>query len=406
MESGTTLCNRFRIIQKIGCGSFGEIYEAEDLANHMKVAVKLESSRAKAPRLEFESRIYKILDEGICIPKVYFYGATSKYHVLAMDRLGKSLEDIVMEHKGVFSLKTVLMLVDQMISAVEFLHKRNFLHRDIKPDNFLMGIDKTANQVYLIDFGLSKYYRDAVTMQHIPFTSGKSLTGTARYASINAMRGYEQGRRDDMESLAYVWIYMLKGSLPWQGLPAIDQKQKMRKILDVKANTAIEELCYGIPSEFMTYLRAVKNLKFAEEPNYSEYRSLFRRLFLQSGFVYDYKYDWTEVKRKPAAPVTPPAKLGAENKSPRNREVEPIPLYRMNQQKLPVVKRVGTNDKMNVRFRLKRIANEQIMSARTTEGGRLRTAVPNARGGMYGFDVSPPPRKRAGMVSPRRSNPE
>jgi casein kinase 1 len=196
------------------------------------------------------------------------------------------------------SLKTVLMLADQMISSVQYIHSKNYIHRDIKPDNFCIGRGSKGNQVFLIDFGLSKKYRDTTTHIHITYNDGNSLTGTARYASINSLKGIEQSRRDDMESLGYVWVYLLKGKLPWMGLDAKDRKSKYDKILSVKSKTSIEDLCEGLPEEFATYLYEVRSLRFAQEPDYSKYKDLFRKLFLKLGYIYDYKYDWIEPPEK------------------------------------------------------------------------------------------------------------
>jgi serine/threonine protein kinase len=195
------------------------------------------------------------------------------------------------------------MLADQMLSCVEYIHNKNFIHRDIKPDNFIMGLGEDGNQVFIIDFGLAKKYRDPHTHLHIPYVEGKSLTGTARYASVAALRGIEQSRRDDLESLGFVWLYLLRGSLPWMGLTGRDQKQKHERICEVKARIPFEELCHGFPAEFVRYFHLVRNLKFTEKPNYSDLRTLFRNLFVREAYVYDYRYDWA-APPAPARPLT------------------------------------------------------------------------------------------------------
>lgn len=169
------------------------------------------------------------------------------------------------------------------LSRVEFVHARSFIHRDIKPDNFLMGLGKKANQVHIIDFGLAKKYRDPKSHIHIPYRENKNLTGTARYASINTHLGIEQSRRDDMESLGYVLMYFLRGSLPWQGLKAATKRQKYEKISEKKMSTPIEVLCKGYPVEFVTYFQYCRSLRFDDKPDYSFLRKLFRDLFAREG---------------------------------------------------------------------------------------------------------------------------
>jgi casein kinase 1 len=206
------------------------------------------------------------------------------------------------------------MLADQMITALEYLHKKSFLHRDVKPDNFLIGQGNRASQLFVIDFGLSKKYRNPETHEHIGLATGKSLTGTARYASINALKGLEQSRRDDMEALGYCFLYLLAGSLPWMGLDARDRKQKYQRICEVKVATSLESLCRPFPHEFLMYLRHVRSLQFEELPAYALYRHWFRELFLRSGFLYDYQYDWVEAapRRLPEpVPHDPGGSVGA-----------------------------------------------------------------------------------------------
>lgn len=215
---------------------------------------------------------------------------------MVMELLGPSLEDLFNFCSRRFSLKTVLLLADQMISRIDYIHSRNFIHRDIKPDNFLMGLGKKGNLVYIIDFGLAKKYKDAKSSLHIPYRENKNLTGTARYASINTHLGIEQSRRDDLESLGYVLMYFNLGTLPWQGLKAANKRQKYERISEKKLSTPIEVLCKDFPNEFPTYLTYCRRLDFIQRPDYSYLRKLFRTLFHNQGFTYDYVFDWNMLK--------------------------------------------------------------------------------------------------------------
>eukprot|EP00927_Polykrikos_kofoidii_P082756 TRINITY_DN830_c0_g1_i3.p1 TRINITY_DN830_c0_g1~~TRINITY_DN830_c0_g1_i3.p1 ORF type:complete len:256 (-),score=45.67 TRINITY_DN830_c0_g1_i3:44-772(-) len=212
---------------------------------------------------------------------------------MVIDLLGPSLEDLFSFCNRKLSLKTVLMLADQMINRVEYVHAKNFIHRDIKPDNFLIGLGKKANQVHIIDFGLAKKYRDPKTQQHIPYREGKNLTGTARYASVNTHLGIEQSRRDDLEAIGYVLMYFNRGSLPWQGLKANAKKEKYEKIMEKKMSTPIEVLCKHFPCEFVTYLNYCRSLRFEDRPDYAYLRRLLKDLFFREAYQYDFVFDWT-----------------------------------------------------------------------------------------------------------------
>ncbi|XP_014777672.1 casein kinase I isoform X1 [Octopus bimaculoides] len=288
--------NKYRLGRKIGSGSFGDIYLGTDISNGEEVAIKLECVKTKHPQLHIESKIYKMMQGGVGIPTIKWGGAEGDYNVMVMELLGPSLEDLFNFCSRKFSPKTVLLLADQLISRIEYIHSKNFIHRDVKPDNFLMGLGKKGNLVYIIDFGLAKKYRDPRSHQHISYRENKNLTGTARYASINTHLGIEQSRRDDMESLGYVFMYFLRGSLPWQGLKAATKRQKYERISEKKMSTPIEELCKGFPSEFATYLNFCRSLRFDDKPDYSYLRQLFRNLFHRQGFTYDYVFDWNLLK--------------------------------------------------------------------------------------------------------------
>lgn len=258
-----------------------------------EVAIKLENIFSKHPQLEYEARVYKTLAGGTGIPFIRWFGSQNEYNALVMDLLGPSLEDLFNFCERRFSYKTVVLLADQLITRLEYLHAKSFIHRDVKPDNFLMGIGRRGNQVNIIDFGLAKRFRDPRTHLHIPYRENKNLTGTARYASINTHLGVEQSRRDDLESLAYVLIYFMRGQLPWQGLKAVTKKQKYDRIMEKKMTTSTDTLTKGLPNEFAIFLSYSRSLRFEDRPDYIYLRRLMKDFFIRSNYRYDYVFDWT-----------------------------------------------------------------------------------------------------------------
>ena len=286
---------RYRLGKKIGTGAFGEIFEGTDIFDNSSVAIKLEHNSVKYPQLLFEAKLLKSIP-GTGIPIMHWFGIAGEYNAMVMDLLGQNLEDLYNYCAKNFTLKTILMIIIQMIERLKHVHDNHYIHRDIKPENFLIGKDTTAKTIYLLDFGLAKRYRDEYTHIHIPLKENRNLTGTARYASCNAHNGLEQSRRDDMESIAYVILYFFRKKLPWQGLKCKDKNEKHAKIKEIKMSMTPEKLFEGIPKEFADYLTMVKKLGFEDEPAYKSYIQMFNKLFKAKEFEMDYIYDWVTVK--------------------------------------------------------------------------------------------------------------
>ena len=245
-----------------------------------------------------------------------------------MELLGKSLEDLFQESKKHFSLHTVCMIGIQMLERIEFIHNKHIIHRDIKPDNFVMGLGSKDTTVYILDFGLAKKYRSSRTLQHIKFNINRKLTGTARYASINALRGCEQSRRDDLEAIGYVLMYFLRGSLPWQGLRVDRRDDRYKKIYEKKKATTPEDLCYGHPNEFAEYVKYTRNLDFEQNPDYTYLKGLFESVMKAKNYVNDFKFDWLRDK----GGNVPSLEANNEQKNQHNKNNQPYGNKQQQQQ--------------------------------------------------------------------------
>ncbi|KAL3229227.1 Uncharacterized protein RNJ44_02314 [Nakaseomyces bracarensis] len=296
-DDSTIVGLHYKIGKKIGEGSFGVLFEGTNMINGMPVAIKFEPRKTEAPQLKDEYRTYKIMTGTPNVPQAYYFGQEGLHNILVIDLLGPSLEDLFDWCGRKFSVKTVVQVAVQMVTLIEDLHAHDLIYRDIKPDNFLIGRpgQPDENKIHLIDFGMAKQYRDPKTKQHIPYRERKSLSGTARYMSINTHLGREQSRRDDMEALGHVFFYFLRGQLPWQGLKAPNNKQKYEKIGEKKRTTNVYDLASGLPVQFGRYLEIVRNLSFEETPDYQGYRKLLLSALDDINETADGQYDWMKL---------------------------------------------------------------------------------------------------------------
>ena len=284
---GRIFFNKYTLVKKLGEGSFGSIYSAKYESNWY--ALKLENKNKGQKLLENEAYIMSYL-HGEHIPYIKSFGFSGEYNVLVMELMGKSLENIFESlEKKRMTVNCVAKLGLQMIEILEYIHNKHILHRDIKPDNFVMGRGEKSKYLYLLDFGLAKKYRSSTTLKQYPMIKKKNLTGTARYASINALNGITQSRRDDLEAVGYVLLYFLRGKLPWQGLHVKNKEERYHKIMEIKMETTPHELCKGFPKEYEKYVEYSRNLEYEEDPNYEYLKNLFKNILKDDN---EYVYDW------------------------------------------------------------------------------------------------------------------
>lgn len=288
--------NQWQVVDLVGHGGFGEVYKGIDTRNNRPVAIKVEP---RTPRswLYHEARIMKDLNvQGVRgVPSLHYFGEEPNldHRFLIMSFLGLSLEDLHERHQR-FSLKTTLMLMYQMVSLLQRLHAAGYIHRDLKPDNFLLGSD--AKTLFLIDFGLSNKYvmtDSENNTVHKPMQVDRPFIGTTRYASLNTHKGVSQSRRDDLESLIYIGVYMYRGRLPWTGLNINDRDAKERKIGEMKEQLTPEQICSRCPVVFPKLLAYARQTQFEDALEYDIIRSLINQtLDRELNERFDHQYDW------------------------------------------------------------------------------------------------------------------
>ena len=319
------LHGRYKFVKEIGRGSFGSVWLCFDNVLNDEVAIKVENVRnadkkiSKGTNLLHEFEIHETIGDSKSVCCAMNFTSSGAYDFLVMERLDFSLEQLFKLCNKKFSLQTVLLVADQTIAILKDLHGRGVVHRDIKPENFMIsrnrqiigdnyeinagnekkiGCDKSKFVFKIIDLGLAETYLDA-RGRHMPFRDKCETIGNARFASLNNHLGVEQSRRDDLEGLAYMLVYFLKGSLPWtENIDLIQfqtQKQKIKFIGKVKMTTSIDSVCSGTPPEFSNFLRSIRNLRYDEAPDYDGYREAFQKLYIKEGFG-DPVYDWENLE--------------------------------------------------------------------------------------------------------------
>ena len=291
------LDKNFTIIvnSQLGKGGFGQIYLGRNLKDNKKIAIKVEENGNRS-HLYLEYDILKSIQGGEGIPHIYKYRQGHKHNYLIMELLGKSLDRLFSDCKKYFSYKTIFQIGYQMIQRIEYVHSKGYIHRDIKPGNFVIGREDKSKIIYIIDFGLSKKYIDKSTGKHIPYKEGKGLTGTARYVSLFTHYGIEQSRRDDIFGIAYNLIYFAKGKLPWQGVKTKNKKEKHKKIMESKIYYKSDKLCKGLSSEFACLLNYALDLDFEERPDYKNIKLMFKNSIEELGENMDWSFDWNLIK--------------------------------------------------------------------------------------------------------------
>ena len=282
LKENKVIFKKYKPLQKIGKGAFGKIYSTIRLEDKNVFAMKTERKNALRKMLETEA-YFLILLQGFGIPKLISFGYTKNYNILIETLLGKTLHDIFIKTKKSCDLKNMCLIAIQLIERLEFIHSKNIVYRDVKPENFLIGI-KDPNVIYIVDFGLCKKYRSSKTGKHLLPRDTKKFNGTLKYSSVNVVKGKESSRRDDLISLGYVLIFLFKRYLPWTSDFKSLNKKTYFELIKSKETNAGGDLFKNIPEELADYVKYCEKLKFEEDPNYNYMKGFFQKILGRLNF--------------------------------------------------------------------------------------------------------------------------
>ena len=353
---------KYKPIKQIGRGTFSTVYLASILDTNKYVAIKAEKKSQNSVELLKSEAFLLYSLRGFGIPEVLSYGKTKYHNILVMPLLGKSLLDMFILRPNPVNINDISYSSLQILDRIEWVHANNIVYRDIKPENFLFGKTDT-NVLYLIDFGLCRKYKSTKTGKHIsPKNLGK-FTGTSRYASIYAMAGNEQSRRDDIESIGYMIIFFMKKKLPWQGIKGNSYKECYHKLYLMKKHMELEILCRGLPGEVLEYMKYAKSLKFEQEPDYKYLKNLFQTILERNKISVDkYILSWCRKYNSinPNINNTMNNNNLIDNKKninnkPKTKSTHSNKLYKKVKEKLETEKNSGNNPNININAIIKNV---------------------------------------------------
>ena len=293
LKENPIIFNKYKTINKIGHGAFGNIYSVIRLKDNSTFAMKIEAKNPKQKTLESEA-YYLFLLQGFGIPKFITYGHIKNYNILIETLLDKSLYHLFIRNNYKCPITDVCLIGIQILERLEWIHSKDIIYRDVKPENFLIGIND-PNVIYVVDFGLCKKFRSSKTGKHLlPRLTGK-FNGTLKYASPNVIRGKESSRRDDLISLGYILIYLYKRNLPWEKNFNIITNIQYLELMLLKETNAFGKLFKGMPKEFEEFIKYSRNLKFEQDPDYSYLRSLLSKVIFNNEKV---TFSWISSKNR------------------------------------------------------------------------------------------------------------